>query len=198
MFLSHHDSVVPGTLLLSQEGSCLEAGGHHSPHNHCSIPDPSSEHGGWWHVLSCCPECCLFIYLLTYSCIYLFIYLFIHSFIFMMLLVDIQSVKMPHQQFDKIRFLVTRLNLRWLWRNWQVRQNIESCVSISYEHSQEIDITFAASLCERRYCRQRRLSVCVCVCVSATTARASLPAAPWLPARRISLGGEGHALYPVL
>ena len=46
-------------------------------------------------------------------------------------------------------------------------------------------ITFAASCSERRYCGAPRNAVCV-------------SAEPALHARRISLRGEGNALYPVL
>ena len=46
---------------------------------------------------------------------------------------------------------------------------------------------------------QSSASVCVCLSVRrAATKRASLSTEPRLQGRRISLRGEGHALYPVL
>jgi len=66
----------------------------------------------------------------------------------------------------------------------------ECFLGITVSQEQEHLITFAASLSERRrYCGARRLCVCVSVCLSAETR---------LQALRISLRGEGHALYPVL
>ena len=58
-----------------------------------------------------------------------------------------------------------------------------------------------ALISKRRYCGRRRLSACVCVSVcvrlfAAATAGASPSAIPRMQARRISLRGEGPALYP--
>jgi len=64
-------------------------------------------------------------------------------------------------------------------------------------------ITFAASLSERkRYCGRRRPCVrvwgCVWVCVCVCVCHAAMPSRDYTPQCRVSLGGEGNALYPVL